>query len=588
MGGTGPTGSGALFHQGGGGGTIFGGPITLSDNALIVLDNYATLDITNAGGITGSNLNLTIQGNGTGAALSVGVVSGPISLGNGSLTQNGGGTWTLISTNNNWTGGTVVNSGTLQIGDGGNDGSIGNGPITVNGTLIFNSSSSNFVVNPPISDYGTLTFNGSANFIVNSQISGSGALNDTSSGLVTLAANNSYYGGAVKISGTGLLLPLNNSALGTGTVTIGGAQADTCSLDLTGGIDITNDIAIFPRAFTGTITATTPTTNYPNIVNLSGTNTVNVPAPVTVASGGNLFTLQCNSGYLIFDGGVTAAGSGRFFALQGGGSGEVDGPITQNSGYSVNVYLVGSGLWYLNGQSSYTGVTVVSNGTLVVNGSIASSPVTAYGGTLGGIGALTGPVVVATGARLAPTLATGPATPIGTLTVNNTLTLQPGSITSLQISAVAGTNDQIAGLTSVSYGGTLRVTNIGGTLAAGNSFTLFSASSYSNAFSSYVLPPLGPGLAWSVGGLAVNGTLSVATLTRPTFAPAFLSGTNLTLSGSGGAPGVSYSVLTSTNLAAPLTAWAVVNTGNFDVNGNFNVTNGISAGTQRFYMLRSP
>jgi autotransporter-associated beta strand protein len=563
LGGTGP-GNGAL-HKGGGGSSYLGGPITLSDSAEIALDGSSSLYLTNPAAITGSNINLDIDC----ASSAVCTITGAVNLGPASLTEDGTGTIVLSSVSNLWTGGTTINSGTLQIGDGGNDGSIGNGAIT---------------------DNGTLTYDTAASFTMTNQVSGGGAFYQSGPGRMVLQGgplNN--LSGAIHITGSGQLQLSNNESLTSGSLVIGATQADTNRLELTGNNAISIPISIFPRAFAGTITSTSPPTNYADIINLSGTNVVNSPNPITIASGGNLLALQSMSGYLIMSNGVTAAGGGRDFSLDGPAGGEVDGALIQNSGDSLNVWIVGTGLWFLNGQNSYTGTTIVSNGTLVINGTIASSPVTAYGGALGGIGTLTGPVVVAPGATLAPTLATGVGTPAGTLTVNNTLTLQAGSFTSLQINAAAATNDQIAGLTSVSFGGKLIVTNTSGALAAGNNFILFASAAYSGAFSSYALPPLSPGLAWSTGGLAVNGTLSVVTLTQPTFAPAVLSGTNLILSGSGGSPGLSYSVLTTTNLAAPLSAWSVAATGYFDVNGNFSVTNGIATGTsQRFYAVRTP
>ena len=48
------------------------------------------------------------------------------------------------------------------------------------------------------------------------------------------------------------------------------------------------------------------------------------------------------------------------------------------------------------------------------------------------------------------------------------------------------TRDRFIGLSSVTYGGTLTVTNLGGTLANGDSFQLFSSTAYSGAFTSIV------------------------------------------------------------------------------------------------------
>uniref|UniRef100_UPI0013DA6871 autotransporter-associated beta strand repeat-containing protein n=1 Tax=Serratia marcescens TaxID=615 RepID=UPI0013DA6871 len=56
--------------------------------------------------------------------------------GTGSLTQAGSGT-TILTTNNTYQGGTTINAGTLQLGNGGATGWI-TGNVTNNGTLAFN------------------------------------------------------------------------------------------------------------------------------------------------------------------------------------------------------------------------------------------------------------------------------------------------------------------------------------------------------------------------------------------------------------------------------------------------------------------
>ena len=68
-----------------------------------------------------------------------------------------------LNTNNDYTGGTYVNGGTLQLGSGGSDGSIA-GNVANNALLVFNRSDS------PI-------FSG--------VISGSGAVSQSGSGLLT-------------------------------------------------------------------------------------------------------------------------------------------------------------------------------------------------------------------------------------------------------------------------------------------------------------------------------------------------------------------------------------------------------------------
>lgn len=64
-------------------------------------------------------------------------------------------------------------------------------------------------------------------------------------------------------------------------------------------------------------------------------------------------------------------------------------------------------------------------------------------------------------------------------------------------------------------------------------------------------------------------------------------GTNLVLTGSGGAPGVVYCVLAGTNLASSVNSWIPVATNVFDASGTFACTNVVDGGlTQRFYVLQ--
>ena len=100
----------------------------------------ATLQV-GAGGASGSLGSGNIVNNGNLDFNRTGTltVSGAIS-GTGSVTNDGTGT-VILADNNTYSGGTTINAGTLQIGNGGATGSLnGNGPIVNNGTLIFNTT----------------------------------------------------------------------------------------------------------------------------------------------------------------------------------------------------------------------------------------------------------------------------------------------------------------------------------------------------------------------------------------------------------------------------------------------------------------
>jgi len=238
---------------------------------------------------------------------------------------------------------------------------------------------------------------------------------------------------------------------------------------------------------------------------------------------------------------------------------------------------VGTGKLTLSGASVHSGNTTVESGILQIDGSFSASPVTVNGGTLSGNGSLGAGVTVNPGGTLSP------GASIGRLTIPSTLVLASGSITIMELNKAAGTNDSIIGLTSVSYGGTLIVSNLAGALKGGDTFKLFDSApgTYSGAFESFQLPPLDPRLFWDTNSLLRVATASITSIE--------IIGSNISLSGSGGPPGSNYVVLTSTSVTLPLSAWTPVTTNQFDVNGQFSFSAALNpAVPQRFYALRLP
>src|ERR1051326_924360 len=190
---------------------------------------------------------------------------------------------------------------------------------------------------------------------------------------------------------------------------------------------------------------------------------------------------------------------------------EYDGSGTGTTG-PLNVVKNGSATLTLTGASTYTGTTTVNNGTLQVDGSLSSSLVFVQSGaTLSGTGTIGGPVTFQNGGTLAP----GDSGP-GVLSMNSTLGLAGMVVMELSKAGSSLTNDQIAGLSAVTYGGSLVVTNIGaGVLAAGDGFVLFSAGTYGGAFTNLTLPPLSAGLTWDTSNLGINGSVAVIAAAGP-------------------------------------------------------------------------
>jgi autotransporter-associated beta strand protein len=611
--GSGP-GTGALL-KGAGAATTFGGPITLADETTI--GAAGTLNLTNPAAITGTNVSLHLAGAGGGT------VSSPVALGSGTLSKDGtGGAWTLTATNNNWSGGITVNGGTLQIGTGATNCSFGTGPIVVyggtlnlnnalsfaitnditvsggtaaftsgTGSLGFSGAIQNFSTNTftsagamtflgTLQNYGVSTFNSAGPLALPAAIHNDGTLNFN-------ATNNPVLSplidgaGNVSLQGATVFRVSTNDQLGTGTCTIGNAQTSTSRLELTGGITVVNPIAIFPRAFYGVVPATALNVS-PDIVNVSGTNTLSPPTSITLGGGGDLLTLQADSGKLIYTAGVTAAAAARRLALRGAATGEFQGNIDYAGTNSLYVFKLDSGTWTLWGTNTPGQPTTISNGVLVINGTMDTNLITVAGGSLAGTGVLSGPVVVNSGATLAP------GTGIGTLTISNKLTLANGSFTSVELNKTAGTSDQIIGMTSVTYGGTLVVTNLAGVLTAGDSFKLFDAAAYSGEFTGVIPATPGPGtLHWDRSQLTVNGTLGVVTVGQPAITGFTYDGAHLTINGTNGTAGQTFYVLSSTNVSAGLATWVRVATNVFAGNA-FTSTIPVTAEPKRFYLISIP
>ena len=154
-------------------------------------------------------------------------------------------------------------------------------------------------------------------------------------------------------------------------------------------------------------------------------------------------------------------------------------------------------------------LTKLGSGTLTLAGSnTATGPILVTCGTLAGGGTLAGAVTVENGAALA--VGNGG---IGTLTLNSSLTLAPGSTTLVEIDK-RNTQpcDQVVCAAALSQGGTLQVNNLGALpLGAGDSFQVFSAPAMSGRFSTIVPahPSEDPSLDWDISQLAGAGRLAV-------------------------------------------------------------------------------
>ncbi|MCG6203708.1 autotransporter-associated beta strand repeat-containing protein [Rhodopseudomonas sp. HC1] len=380
------SGSGNLVKQGAGTLTLTGSNSYTGGTTI----SAGTLQIGN-GGTTGSisgdvTNNATLAFNRSDAIGFGGLISG-----SGNLVKQGAGTL-MLTGSNSYTGGTTISAGTLQIGNGGTTGSI-SGDVTNNATLAFNRSDA-------------IGFGG--------LISGSGNLVKQGAGTLTLTGANSYTGGTTISAGT---LQIGN----------GGSSGSIVG-------DVTNNATLaFNRS---------DAIGFGGLISGSG-NLVKQGAGTLTLTGGNSYT------------GGTTISAGTLQIGNGGTTGSISGDVFNNGTLAFNrgdatsfggavsgagsLIKRGAGNLTLTGTSSYTGATTLEDGTLSVNGSIASSSLTTVnaGAALGGNGTV--------GTTLINGGALAPGNSIGTLSVTGNLTFTAASSYMVEVSPTSADRVNVSG-----------------------------------------------------------------------------------------------------------------------------------------------
>jgi autotransporter-associated beta strand protein len=214
--------------------------------------------------------------------------------------------------------------------------------IGANNTSGTNTIDAPIILAPTTSTSTFYQVNGGT-LIVNGDISGSGItlnINGTSGGIIQLAGNNAYSGGTTLQSG--MVLNINSvTAVGTGTLTLNGnATIDNTSAN---AITLTNNNAI--ALSNGSLTFT-------------GTKDLSFGTGVVTMNGANRSITVTNAAATLTVGGIAQDASTRNFTK------------------------LGAGTVVLGGNSTYTGTTTISAGTLQIGN----------GGTSGSLG--TGSVAV--------------------------------------------------------------------------------------------------------------------------------------------------------------------------------------------------
>jgi fibronectin-binding autotransporter adhesin len=697
-----------LFTASGSGGAIDAsgtGALNLNNNALVGLGGPAPRVLTLTGTSTDTN------------TLAAGLGDLGVST---ALTKSGPGRWVLLG-NNTYSGVTLINNGTLQIGNGGASGSLGSGNVTINGNLDINRSGS-VTMNNTITGSGSLAKDGTGTLILpnnyiysggttinagtlqvgNGGVTGSlnpnGAI--TNNGLLIFNTSGNYsYAGTGLIGGSGNLRITSGArikAVGANTYTgwtqidaganfqpCEGNQGQLLSSVVTnfGTLEfVRQDQGVFGYSNnivgSGSVVKDVNNGN-PDDVTLVGINTytggtfiagggIILGDGVTPGAGqiaGNVTFTFSATGFDVFrylkfnrPDSFTFSGAITWFA---GGNGVTSGQVIQN----------GAGTLTLSGNNTYLGGTAISNGVLVVSGSIGTGPVidmtslifSNASTTLTVPGAFSGPGTVVmggsglttlsannntgfTGTMTASngilavvssagagtvnvsggTLAAGGYKSISTLTIGNpnvspaaagSLNINSGTVSMSLNKALAQsnsfvqmtvTNTQITFITNIDNSittnfnvttatgaitytsGTLQLINVGPTPTVGDKFVLFSEPITGGAG----IPISSPGFT-VMNNLAVDGSVTIAAVTQPPPPKinnvSLLNGTNLVIQGTNNfGPGGSWDLLATNILGGPLANWPVINSGTFDANGNLILTNPIGTNAQQFFDLRVP
>lgn len=545
------------------------------------------------------------------------------------------------STSNNYTGGTYVNQGQLQVGK---TNGAGFGPIYVasNATIYFQNAgiypNNSFYLSP---GYGSPTAAAVAN---------GGALiyagTVTNGGVINLLGAPVSAAPGVRVTPNGSsTIVFTNQITGTGTLEINAVSTFSDYIEIRNQTASPNNwqggLIIDPSSTSATVSVREGANN--QMPNGANAGNVTIIAPGNAAGKTVRFDLNGhngtinglnapNNGNTINEQVGNFQGSGPSILSLGGGnaSGAFYGEMSDQGGTKTfSLIKIGTGTQTLGGVNTYIGSTTISNGTLALtgSGSIATSPTinisstgildatgTGSGGitigstqTVNGIGTINGTTVV--NGKINPLAGT-----IGTLSNNGNLTVGSGAIYNWNINMAGGTAGADPGWSQVNVTGGLTIS--GPFTINLNSLTLADAPGAVADFNS------AQSYTWSIahttGGIS-GFTAGIATVSTAGFSnslgvgkfivttnatdillsfvapPAItnihvnLAGSTVAISGTNGPPSVNYSVVSSTNAATALTNWTQVGAGTVGGNGSFTFNGSINpADARRFYAIVIP
>ena len=468
-----------------------------------------------------------------------GVTSGPATLvltapaGSGVWANISGGSW---ATGSNWSGGLIA-GGPDAVGDFSTVSLSANSTVTLDGartvgTLVFDdlnpATKHNWALNS--GSGGTLTLavsSGtpsiavkSATTAISAVVAGAQGFNKTGGGYLTLSGAGTFTGTASVNAGT---LEVQNKsgdtpyAVSPGATlklgySTGGGYANTgLTIHGEGSSALTGFYLKGGRSYNASgemVLLTGPTTIRQYGSGLASIGTFDI-------NGTGLWGTAAASGSAI-DPNVQIISSGYGMSMQiDAGASNATGDLTISGPLNVGTlgfYKRGSGSLLLKGTASSGNTALNLEGGVVICGAAhcigayASVPIS--GGAslqLNGFNQVLASLNSAAGSALS-------FGGTNTLTVSSPPVLAGALQMAISKGASLASSKLIVASGTLTQRGALSVTNLGGNnLAAGDTFTLFSAPSYAGAFTSLNLPALPVGLSWNSSNLATNGTLVIST-----------------------------------------------------------------------------
>ncbi|MFD1198347.1 autotransporter-associated beta strand repeat-containing protein [Brucella gallinifaecis] len=344
--------------------------------------------------------------------------------GDASLSKLGAGRLTILGTENDYSGPTIVKAGTLDvmsIKNGGEVSSIGSSSgdsdklVLAGGTLNYSGGTASSNRGFTLEANSTFGVSDSASTLTMSgRVVGSGRLTKSGSGTLVLSGTNSFTGGSEVAAG--ILRAGAVNALGTGALKVdAGATADLANYNntvqnLNGAGEVKLGSATLTvqahGTFTGSISGSGGLRANGNTLTLSGCNSSYTGA--TLIANGTLSTdclknggeasgigassaaannLRLENGTLIYTGG--SVDTDRGLSLTGNNSTisvadintvlEFKGTIVSNVPTSGNLVKLGDGTLVLSGNNQYGGSTYVRGGT------VRAGSTSAFGNSSGGL-----------------------------------------------------------------------------------------------------------------------------------------------------------------------------------------------------------